>query len=54
MKITMLSTHRGTEDGHSLKYYERGQEYEVSRTLASSFISRGWAVESKYYEANND
>ncbi|NBX02715.1 MAG: hypothetical protein EBR02_01345 [Alphaproteobacteria bacterium] len=47
MHIFMLTTHRGSEDGFSLRLFEREEHYDVADTLARSFIARGWAVESR-------
>ena len=52
MFIFMLSTHRGSEDGLSLRLFRRGEYYDISHTLACSFILRGWAVESRYAETS--
>lgn len=52
MKITMLATRRGSEDGHVVKRFYEGETYEVADTLARSFIANGWAypVESSLFE----
>ena len=44
MKITMLDTRRGSDDGHIVKRFRKGTAYEVADGLARSFIRQGWAV----------
>jgi hypothetical protein len=48
MRLRMLSTQRGAEDGFSLSTYEKGREYEIGGThraddLAAVFLREGWA-----------
>ncbi len=43
MKIKMLKTENGSEDGRFTKTYEQGKEYEVLERLAEVFISIGVA-----------
>ena len=50
MLIKMLEERRGSEDGHSVKRFYAGQEYDVADTLAREFVSKQWAVD---VEANN-
>jgi hypothetical protein len=38
MKIKMLRSKMGSNDGHSTHYYQEGEEYDVSDALAESFI----------------
>lgn len=38
MKIKMLRSKMGSNDGHSTHYYEEGEVYDVSDALAESFI----------------
>jgi hypothetical protein len=38
MKIKMLRSKMGSNDGHSTHYYEEGQEYDVSEALGQSFL----------------
>ncbi len=45
MKIQMLETHRGSEDNFGVKLFEAGKNYDVSHSLATQFVSRGWATE---------
>lgn len=45
MKIKMLGTHRGSEDGFIVKQYHKDLIYDVADMLARSFIRHGWAVE---------
>ena len=44
MKIQMLKTVRGSEDGFVVKRYHKGNEYDVRDTLARSFIRKGEAI----------
>lgn len=48
MKIVMLGSRFGSEDGRGVKMFERGKEYDVADTLARHFVCEGYAVESKY------
>ena len=43
MKIKMTQTRRGSEDGHVVKRFEKGQEYDVADTLARTFLRHGYA-----------
>lgn len=43
MKITMLETRRGTEDGYVVRRFDKGEQYEISGFLANQFIRNGWA-----------
>jgi len=43
MKIRMKETRRGTEDGFKVTRYEYGKVYDVSDTLARTFINAGYA-----------
>ncbi len=43
MKIKMLETRRGSEDGFAVKRFEKGEEYEVADTLARTFVNQGYA-----------
>jgi hypothetical protein len=43
MKIKMLETRRGSEDGFIVKRFEKGQEYEVADALAQTFLREGHA-----------
>lgn len=48
MRIRMLSSRRGAEDGIALRTYEAGQEYVLPKTkrgldLGAVFIREGWA-----------
>lgn len=43
MKIKMLRSKMGSEDGYNTRYYEEGEEYDVSDALAKSFIGENLA-----------
>jgi len=49
MKIKMLETRRGTEDGFTIKTYLCDEEYDVCDFLGKSFFAAGFAniVEEK-------
>lgn len=44
MRIKMLETRRGTEDGIAVREYRRGEEYELGDMLARAFLAAGFAV----------
>lgn len=43
MRITMLSTDQGSEDGIRIRTYEAGRVYDLSDALARQFLQRGSA-----------
>ena len=50
MKVTMLQTVQGSEDGVIVQVYREGEQYDLSATdraldLAAVFLREGWAVE---------
>ena len=52
MKIRMLSTQRGADDGVTVRTYEAGHVYELAETergldLALVFLREGWAEEAE-------
>jgi len=44
MRITMLDSRFGSEDGYIVVRYEQGKTYDVTDRLARSFIARGYAL----------
>lgn len=51
MRIRMISTRRGADDGSTVRTYEAGAEYELPETergqdLARVFLREGWAVDA--------
>lgn len=44
MRVKMLETRRGTEDGYTIRKYYRNEEYEMSDSLARAFLAAGFAV----------
>lgn len=50
MKIKMLSTRYGSEDGFKSQPYKRGEEYDVAESLAVSFVNDGYAVRTVEHE----
>lgn len=51
MWIFMLETRRGSEDGHTVRLFEREKRYEVTESLAFEFITKGWAISAEVPEA---
>lgn len=47
MKIKMLATKPGSEDGFTIRDYVEGREYEVGDALAKTFIDAGEAEKVK-------
>ncbi len=47
MRIRMLETRRGTEDGFTIKQYNSGEEYDVRDHLALAFLAAGFAIPIK-------
>lgn len=54
MKIKMLETRRGTEDGFTVRQFFAGEEYEVRDHLARSFFTAGFAVMVKDEKPNRE
>src|SRR4051794_4919154 len=46
MKITMLGTRRGCEDGFAVMQYHKGETYDMADTQARDFVQKGWAKEA--------
>jgi hypothetical protein len=44
MRIKMLETRRGSEDGFAVHQYHKGCIYDVADSLAVSFIVSDWAL----------
>lgn len=42
MKLLMLQTRYGVEDGFTLRRYHKGKVYDVSGFLGHRFINKGW------------
>jgi hypothetical protein len=45
IRVRMLETRLGSEDGFTLRRYQAGEVYELPGLLALSFLRRGWAEE---------
>lgn len=43
MRVIMLETRRGTEDGFTLRLYHENTEYLLAEGLARQFIQQGYA-----------
>lgn len=43
MKVKMLETRRGSEDGHVVRRFVKGETYDVAEMLAVRFLKNGWA-----------
>jgi len=52
MKIRMLETRKGTEDGFVVKKFIAGEDYEVRDHLAKAFLAAGFAIPA--WKANNN
>lgn len=51
MKIRMLETRRGCEDGFAVKRFHKHVEYDMADGLARAFINDGYAVKiSEFFE----
>lgn len=44
-QIKMLMAKHGSPDGHSVRFYEKGEVYEVSDTLARIFVEQEQVAE---------
>jgi hypothetical protein len=44
MWIEMLETHRGSEDGHNQRRFEKNVRYNMADSLARSFLRAGWCI----------
>ncbi len=44
MRVLMLFTRRGSEDGFVVRQFFEGQRYEMADGLARYFIRQRWAV----------
>lgn len=54
MRIKMLQTRRGTEDGFSVQQFFKDHEYDVRDNLACAFIAAGFAEPvRKHYALRN-
>ena len=47
MKIRMIQTRLGTEDGFIVREYKCGTEYEIVEHLAKYFLNAGFAKQLK-------
>lgn len=58
MRIVMEGTHRGSDNGHSVRIFEQGEVYDtrssgkhyISDSVACAFIRNGWAHEQTWDE----
>lgn len=53
MLITMLGTHRLSEDGVKIIVCEKGKTYDLADTCATHCLNKGWAYTAepeKYFE----
>lgn len=44
MKVKMLKTVNGSENGYTVSAYQAGETYEMSERLASHFVGASFAV----------
>lgn len=54
MKITLLGTHRGSEDAHTLRRFHKGETVDVAESLARSLIRKGQAVAAEPVKTMDD
>jgi hypothetical protein len=52
MRLRMLTTARGAEDGHTVREYLAGREYDIGGTpradeLARAFVRERWAEDAQ-------
>jgi hypothetical protein len=47
MRIKMLETRRGSEDGFTVRRFEEGEQYDVAEGLARQFLKDGWAYNAE-------
>ena len=47
MLITMLSSTKGADNGFTIKTYEKGETYDLTKSLAMNFIGQKVAKEGK-------
>ena len=53
MLIKMLGSHRGSEDGFTVKRYMIGETYDVADTMGRAFCRNGWAYNAEPYDDIN-
>ncbi len=44
MRLRMLETRRGTEDGRVVRQFMAGEIYEIADSLARAFLAAGFAI----------
>lgn len=44
MRVQMLETRRGTEDGFTVRQYIAGKSYVMCEHLARAFLAAGYAI----------
>ena len=47
MKIKMLQSRKGTEDGFIVKQFNEDKTYDVQENLGRYFVAEGWAIQIK-------
>lgn len=45
LRVMMLETRRGSEDGFVVRRYFQGKVYDLSMELGVYFLRKGWALE---------
>ncbi len=43
MRVLMLETRRGSEDGFAVRRFHKGCCYDIADSLARAFLRAGWA-----------
>lgn len=49
MKLKMLMTRKGCEDGFTVKEYKQGMIYDIRPSLARAFLAAGFAIRLDEY-----
>ncbi len=44
MRVLMIETRKGTEDGFTIREYIAGHEYDLREHLARAFLAAGFAI----------
>ncbi len=47
MRLRMLETRRGTEDGRVVRQFMAGETYDIADSLARAFLAAGFAIRSQ-------
>lgn len=53
MQITMLGTHRVSEDGFKTIQLEKGETYDLAHSTAIDVLNKGWAFNAEPSTGDN-